>query len=109
MKISSPASAAAMVEKYCSAGSVAALTTSRSSRSARGSSLLLHVIRRVVLAHHFLEAPGEGVVGELLAALDVAGRHHVLFVHLEQVADVLLRGRADPGHRFFRGGVDLAA
>ena len=62
-----------------------------------------------MLAHHLVEAAGEGIVGQLLAALDVGGRHHVLLVHFEQVADVLLRGRADAGHGFLGGVVDLAA
>ncbi len=62
-----------------------------------------------MLVHHRLEAAREGVVGEFLAPLDILRRKHVLFMHLEQVADVALRGRADPGHGLLGGRVHLAA
>ena len=78
-------------------------------RSGARGTQRLHVVRRVVLPQHLVEAAGEGIVGELLAALDVGGRDHVLLVHFEQIADVLLRCGADAGHGLLGGGVDLAA
>ena len=51
----------------------------------------------------------ERIVGKLLAALDVLRRQHVFLMHLQKIANVLLRGRADARHGLFRGGIDPAS
>ena len=56
----------------------------------REAGLCADVVGLVVLLQDFLEAPRKGFVGKFLAALDVLGGKHVLFMHLQQVTNMAL-------------------